>query len=129
VLCITAALSVASCGDDDDEITAAERLGVGRQCATNDDCPEDEETGERLSCLTTFKGGYCGRTPCSGEQDCPFGSACVTHEGANYCFLICGDKPDCNRFRDLDEEANCSSNVTLVGTTGNPKTCVPPSSG
>ena len=85
----------------------------------------------RFSCLTNFKGGYCGKRDCTGEIDCPQGSACVRHDdGINYCFLICIDKyPDCNRFRDPDEAANCSSSIELVNTSGKPKACVPPSSG
>src|SRR5688572_28217297 len=77
-----------SCGDGG---TEAQRRGVGAACAMADDCTE---TGQ--SCLTQFKGGYCGVASCTADEECPPGSACVTHDdGMNYCFLICIVKTDC----------------------------------
>jgi hypothetical protein len=53
----------------------------------------------------------------------------VLHEdGVRYCFRVCDNKPECNRFRPPEVEANCSSNVDLVDDT-DVKACVPPSSG
>jgi hypothetical protein len=129
VLCIAGPFAVASCGDDDDELTEAERFGVGRTCAVDEDCPLDKETDTRLSCLTNFKGGYCGKTPCSGDADCPHGSTCITHDdGVNYCFLVCVDKErDCNNIRDPLFPNNCSANITHVDNPNQPKACVPPS--
>ena len=109
-----ALLLAAACG------TAAQQSGVGRACADDDDCADDQ------TCLA-FAGGYCGLQDCDGDDDCPDGSACVRHDdGENYCFLVCVDKPDCNVDRPLESEANCSSNVELVEADG-VKTCVPPS--
>ena len=99
----------------------AMRLGVGAACDSNEDCAETAP-----ECLP-FKGGYCGLADCEGDEDCPGGSKCVTHDdGVNYCFLVCLDKPECNRHRPLDSEANCSSNITFV-EDDNVKACVPPS--
>jgi hypothetical protein len=68
---------------------------------------------------------------CTLDTDCPAGAACVMHDdGVNYCFRLCADKPECNRHRSLDNEANCSSSITFIDparTEG--KACVPPSSG
>ena len=109
------------CGDDGG--TEAQKRGVGSQCAANSECTEMGQ-----SCLTQFKGGYCGVAACTKDADCPAGSACVRHEdGMNYCFLICVDKPECNRNRTLELEANCSSSATLVEGTKGRKVCVPPS--
>lgn len=110
------------CGDDGE--TEADRRGVGAQCTSTANCQEDEG----LSCLTQFRGGYCGKSPCSANSDCPAGSACVAHtDGQNYCFRSCVDKAECNANRSVDNEANCSANITFVqpGTPG--KACVPPS--
>ncbi|HEY0715806.1 MAG TPA: hypothetical protein VGF45_24190 [Polyangia bacterium] len=100
--------------------TEAERRGIGAACSRNENCLEG------LTCLS-FKGGYCGLVGCTSDANCPAGSACVHHENtANYCFLVCNDKPECNRFRPVENEANCAANVTFV----QPKTakaCVPPS--
>lgn len=106
-----------ACGDGSE----AERRGVGAECSTNDDCTE---AGQQ--CLA-FKGGYCGVRDCVEDTDCPSGSLCVTHDdGVNYCFLVCADKPDCNRNRSADHESNCSSNI-VYADQGSGKACVPPS--
>jgi hypothetical protein len=112
---------LAACGDDDPK---ADRLGVGAQCTSTDQC--DEETNQQ--CLA-FKGGYCGIQGCTGDADCPEASACIAHtDGMNYCFRTCVEKVDCNANRDADNEANCSSSVTFVDDTMGRKACVPPSS-
>ena len=105
-----------SCG------TPAQQAGIGIECAGDADCNEGNK------CLS-FKGGYCGLEGCADDGDCPGGSACVTHDdGENYCFLLCGDKPDCNGARSGDNESNCSSSITFVDEQGDGvKACVPPS--
>ena len=101
----------------------ADRLLVGAECSSADDCLEDQE------CLTQFKGGYCGYQGCTSHADCPEASSCVVHDdGNNYCFRDCVDKAECNANRDPDNEANCSSNSTLVDDTRDIKVCAPPSS-
>jgi hypothetical protein len=126
------ALSIAlGCGDDDGN--AADRLGVGAQCAGDDDCLQSHvDGGLSETCLLQFKGGYCGIQDCASSDDCPAGSECVVHDdGNNYCFRTCANKPECNLHRDPENEANCSSNVDYAGATkaDDPKACVPPSSG
>jgi hypothetical protein len=118
---------LAACGDDKSG-TAADRLLVGAQCQTQDDCRLDEQSGDvAKQCLLQFKGGYCAIDGCEGDSECPSGSACVTHsDGNTYCFRLCSNKPDCNRNRDPDNESNCSSNVTFVEHDSG-KACVPPS--
>lgn len=119
-------LLVAGCGDD---ATEADRIGVGAECTEAAECesPDDDIT---LECLTQFTGGYCGLQGCTGDTDCPEGSACIAHtDGANYCFRICQDKPECNRNRSMANEANCSSNIDFVDGKQERKACVPPSSG
>ena len=108
-----------SCGDGG---TEAQKRGIGAACTMAPDCTE---TGQ--SCLTQFKGGYCGVQGCTADVDCPDGSACVTHDdGVNYCFLVCEEKPDCNRNRSVENEANCSSSAVFVEPDGR-KACTPPS--
>lgn len=111
----------AACSDDDG-LNEAQKRGVGDACESNADCVDTAP-----SCLS-FKGGYCGIEGCQGDADCPSGSACVAHtDGLNYCFLLCRDKPECNVFRDIDVEANCSSSVDFVSGKKDSKACVPPS--
>ena len=117
-------LTAVSCGDGDGSGSEAQRRGVAAQCASDDDCSEDGQV-----CLDEFKGGYCGIGDCTADSDCPAGSECVAHEGANYCFLLCDAKPECNAHRDEENEANCSSSVTFVDPDVDSKACVPPSSG
>jgi hypothetical protein len=108
------------CGDGG---TEAQRRGVGSDCAMSSDCTESGQ-----SCLTQFKGGYCGVTGCTNDAGCPAGSACVMHDdGMSYCFLLCSVKADCNRNRAVDAEANCSSTAVLVEEPRDRKVCSPPS--
>jgi hypothetical protein len=105
------------CGSDADD------LGVGAECAVNDDC--DVAGGQ--ACLG-FKGGYCGIEGCDSNDDCPEFSGCVAHtDGTNYCFRLCADKIDCNENRSFENESNCSSSVDFVDPDTNAKACVPPS--
>jgi hypothetical protein len=113
-------ITFASCGDG----TEADQLGVGAQCTSTDECnPEIQAT-----CLTQFKGGYCGLTGCTGDADCPEASACIRHtDGVNYCFRVCADKAECNVNRDVENESNCSGSVEFVDPDLGRKACVPPS--
>jgi hypothetical protein len=121
VVAVALATSATGCNDN-----PADRAGVGAQCATNADCFETNQT-----CLTNFKGGYCGVTGCGADSDCPGGSACVLHtDQVKYCFRLCVDKAECNLHRSADNESNCVANVTFVDSTRTGvKACVPPSSG
>jgi hypothetical protein len=111
------------CGHDDNGGSEADQRGVGAECADDTDCPT-----QGASCLLQFKGGYCGFSDCTGNADCPEGSACVVHEdGTNYCFLLCKEKVDCNTWREADSESNCVANVTFVDKAKTSKACVPPS--
>lgn len=116
-----AACGLVACGGSG---TEADRLGIGAQCAGDDEC--DVETDQ--VCLMQFKGGYCGLQGCQSDADCPDASACVRHDdGETYCFRICIDKAECNVNRDLDFESNCSSSVDFVEPVDGRKACVPPS--
>jgi hypothetical protein len=122
-------LAAAACGDDDAG-TEADRLGVGAECESDDDCLQStRDGGISQQCLRQFKGGYCGIEDCTRHEDCPEHSACVAHDdGTNYCFRLCADKPECNLNRSLENEANCSSSIDYVGSDEG-KACVPPSGG
>ena len=130
-LAAAALLSLGACGDNDGGGNPSDRLLVGAECATDDDCLQSNvDGGFSEQCLTQFKGGYCGIEDCTALDDCPAGSACVAHtDGNNYCFRLCLDKPECNANRTPDDESNCSSNVTYVGASKDDvgKACVPPS--
>ncbi len=109
-----------ACGGDD----SADALGIGAQCTASDEC----NTDLAQTCLTQFKGGYCGLSPCVHDTDCPADSACIHHtDNINYCFRTCVNKVDCNANRDAINEANCSSSATFVDPVMGRKACVPPS--
>ena len=120
VVVVASIMFTSGCGDD-----KSDSLGIAAECTAATDCNQD--VSPPLVCLTHFKGGYCGLSGCTGDADCPSDARCVTHTDAqNYCFRTCVDKSECNANRTTDNEANCSSNITLVGG-GNAKACVPPS--
>ena len=115
------ALFAAACGGSE-----ADSLNVGAECINNDSCDNDDDFTQ--TCLTQFKGGYCGLEGCVNDADCPEDSGCVTHtDNVNYCFRTCIDKVECNANRDVDNESNCSSNVVFTDGTQGRKACVPPS--
>jgi hypothetical protein len=127
-IAVVAMIALSGCGDDEDDLNASDRLGVGAECSSNDECLREGDGGINLSCLPQFKGGYCGLEDCNGNEDCPERSACVAHDdGHNYCFRSCADKPECNVNRTPDNESNCSSNVDYVDQDTAGKSCVPPS--
>lgn len=118
-----------ACGDDEPEGTEADRLGVGAACASDSQCYQEHgDGGIHQTCLTQFKGGYCGIEDCVSDEDCPERSACIAHtDQRNYCFRVCADKPECNVNRPADAESNCSANVDFVDGSRGKKACVPPS--
>lgn len=118
---IAVGLLLASCSGCGNE---ADNIGVGAECSTNDDCNQDD--GDQ-QCLSQFKGGYCGLEGCDSDDDCPEAAACVTHEGANYCFRVCVDKEECNENRSDEFLSNCSSSVTFADGSKDGKACLPPS--
>jgi hypothetical protein len=127
---LVVALFLAAC---DGGGTSADRAGVAAECVETLDCalyelPDAEPM--RLTCLTEFKGGYCGIEGCQTSLECPEGSICVAHtDAANYCFRVCSDKSECNRHRSLENEANCSSNFDWANPADDDgaKACIPPS--
>jgi hypothetical protein len=119
--CVFALLGFCGCGEED----ANDQL-IGGECATAEDCDDNDDDTPPLECVTAFKGGYCGRAGCTSNADCPEKSICVTHEQVNYCFLVCTSKSQCNQNRTVDNESNCSSNIDPV-EGGEDKVCVPPS--
>jgi hypothetical protein len=114
------AFGLAGCSDD------ADALGVGAECTSTENCDSgDDEI--KLTCLTTFKGGYCGIEGCTKNADCPESSICVTYDdGKNYCFRTCAEKAECNANRGAEVESNCSSSITRV-EEGTAKACIPSS--
>lgn len=113
-----------------DGTTEADRVGVGAECGSAEQCPSPSDGGVPLDCLSQFKGGYCGLQGCQGDVDCPDGSACVTHsDGENYCFRECRDKPDCNLNRSAENESNCVGSILFVDPRNDRKACEPPSAG
>lgn len=110
---------VAACSDAND----ARSLRIGAECTLEAECENPD-----LTCLSDFRGGYCGQRDCSGDGDCPDGSMCVDEDGTTYCFLRCTEKSDCNTHRTAANEANCESSVTPVNPANTSKACVPPSS-
>lgn len=127
-------LAVAGCDEGTgSDPTEADEVGVGADCAALKDCQPSQAEAETdteadLVCLTQFKGGYCGLSDCTANEECPQGSVCVAHDdGQNYCFLSCTEKFQCNVNRSTDIESNCSANIEFVDPDTTGKACVPPS--
>ena len=78
LVCAFTLLGFGGCGEED----ANEQL-IGGECATAEDCDDNNDDTPALDCITAFKGGYCGREGCASNADCPEKSICVTHETVN----------------------------------------------
>jgi hypothetical protein len=100
------------------------RATVGSRCSS----PEDCESG--MVCLSGqgFVGGYCAVAGCTGEQECPPGSACVSEQSqGGLCLQRCSTIKDCS-FRDAPAGEDV---LTCEGRTGPsvgecPRVCVSP---
>ena len=114
-------LAAWGCGSNQN---AANQAGIGAQCSMTSDCTTAGEV-----CLTEFNGCYCGLSGCVHDADCPQGSACVTDNQTNYCFLVCAAKTDCNLHRSAANESDCTSSLPFVDGAMNRKVCRPPNSG
>jgi hypothetical protein len=114
-------LVACSCGSNQN---AANQAGIGAACTMTSNCTTPGEV-----CLTEFNGGYCGLSGCLHDTDCPQGSACVTDNQTNYCFLVCAAKTDCNLHRSVDNQSDCTSALPFVDGTMSRKVCRPPDSG
>lgn len=95
-------------------------------CGVGEGCGVDAECAAGLTCLTGYKGGYCGKADCSVNADCPTGSLCVKDGDSSYCARTCAAAGDCAACRDPDFVATCKADATFMeaGTTGS--VCVPP---
>jgi hypothetical protein len=120
---ILCGLIVGLCGCGSGQ-SPANQLGVGADCTMSSECTQPGQV-----CLTEFKGGYCGISGCLHDTDCPQGSACVTDNQTNFCFLVCAQKTDCNLNRSVANEADCTSALPFVDGAMNRKVCRPPDSG
>ena len=109
-----------ACGSEGD---GAEPLSVGSECTTSSEC--DEESGQ--TCLAGFKGGYCGIADCGASDQCPEGAGCALYaNGVGYCFRTCAITADCNDFRSVGAEADCSESAPFLDDIADLKACVPP---
>ncbi len=107
-------------GNQNRKVCMPGTCGTGASCAADADC-----TGG-LSCITTFKGGYCGHQGCKANADCDKDSACVmVKDGKNYCFKSCQAASDCSFCRPDGLYATCANNAVFAeaGTLGS--VCVP----
>lgn len=108
-----------ACGNDE----TGGGLDVGAECSSPSDC--DRASGQ--TCLTGFKGGYCGIADCGATEQCPVDSACALYQnGVGYCFKTCTVSTDCNDFRSADTEASCSDSAPFLDDVADLMACVPP---
>lgn len=130
-LSLLTSLLALACRVDDDALEV-DRLEVGASCQDDRHCTDragDAADGYDLRCFTSFAGGHCGISRCSGD-DCPAGSGCVPHDdGQNYCFRLCDEDSECNQYRNADvAPARCSSSVSFLDSEdrSDRSACVPP---
>lgn len=94
--------------------------GVGAACAGDSDCSGN------LTCVGSFRGGYCTQQGCSSNEDCPGDSRCVTQGDHNYCLAPCQNENDCSFCRGDDLKATCTTDADFVDGDDSVSVCVPP---
>jgi hypothetical protein len=100
------------------------RATVGSRCSSPEDCESS------MVCLSGqgFLGGYCAVAGCTGGQECPPGSACVSEQSqGGLCLQLCSTIKDCS-FRDApagDDVLTCEGR-TGPSAGGCPGVCVSP---
>lgn len=106
-------------GTENRKICVPGDCGVGADCSTDTDC-------NGLECIADFRGGYCGRRDCAGNDDCPGNTSCVVAaDGHNYCFKNCGTDSDCSFCRHDGVFASCSSELDFADGGASGAVCVP----
>lgn len=103
------------------------KVCVPGDCGVGEACKADSECATGLACITSLKGGYCGKADCKSDTDCPTGSLCSTIAGKNYCLATCVGDTDCSFCRPWDLRATCKADIKLVGPATTGSVCVPPS--
>jgi hypothetical protein len=103
------------------------KICVPGDCGVGAGCTDDTGCATGLTCLTSVKGGYCGKADCTVNTDCPTDSLCVKVGDKSACYRTCNGDTDCSFCRAGDVVASCTDQVTFLesGTTGT--VCVPPS--
>lgn len=104
------------------------KICVPVDCRTGEDCAADTDCDTGLTCITRFAGGYCAKTGCTVNADCPGTlpeSVCVKDPDGNYCARRCTAETDCSQCRASDVAATCKTDATFAeaGTTGS--VCIP----
>jgi len=106
-------------GSQNRKICVPGDCGIGADCGSADDCTGD------LECLLDLLGGYCGKSGCGANADCPEGSRCVDHaDGSQYCMRSCETETDCTFCRGSDVFATCSSDVDFVEADTSGSVCI-----
>lgn len=74
-------------------------LFIDVKATTGASCMQQNECELTLICRSgpTLPGGYCARTPCSGDASCPPGARCIsdTVGGTTMCMRTCQKVTDC----------------------------------
>ena len=102
------------------------KICVPGDCGVGAGCTDDTQCANGLGCVTTVNGGYCSKTDCSSNADCPADSLCVKRGDQSLCLRTCSASADCSFCRSAEVAGSCTDQVTFVetGTTGT--VCAPP---
>ena len=101
-------------------VTAPQEVEIDVKATTGAACVDKAECELNLNCLkdTGFKGGYCAKTNCSADKDCPPGSACVgSAAGQKLCARSCEGFGDCTVSTDTQDVQDCRSRPKPTGNT------------
>ena len=85
----------------------------GAECKQDEDCEADEH---RLCKRTASGGGYCTRSECAANEDCPQSFFCVTDAAPSFC-----SRPPTGQGEHCSSSADCAGfDATFCGV-GDPR--------
>lgn len=108
------------------DVTDARPQGsIGAACERNGEC-----NGEESDCLRNFRGGYCSKLDCKGDEDCPGDGVCASlsaqseeAEARPACLLPCESDDECRRgygCAELDGTSVCVDSSEVPGLETEP---------
>lgn len=108
-------------GSNNRKICVPGDCGVGAACDEDTDCSGD------LSCVAEVNGGYCTRTGCSTNDDCPNDTRCARlNDDESYCLRQCEADSDCSFCRGNEFAAACTTDADFLDGDDSVPVCLPP---
>jgi hypothetical protein len=117
VFCIAVLLATACDGGSEPSMPDQPRSRLGGACGEEALCAElacdDAGACFETECRSEFASGAC-LIACTGDLECPAGTACATLFAGNFCVRRCTSSDECNIDRPPGAQAECDRRTNWV---------------